>query len=100
MTDDVFDVNGKIAVVTGATGVLCSEMCRGLAKSGATVVAIARNEAKIESLVQELREGGYPVMGLSADVLVKSEIESATSKIIDAYGRIDILIINSNTPCT
>ena len=88
----LFDLTGKIAVVTGATGVLCSAMCHGLAEAGATIVAIARNQNKITELTSALEAKGTSALGISADVLNKTDVQAATQQIIDTYGRIDILI--------
>lgn len=87
-----FELTDKIAVVTGATGALCSAMCHGLADSGATVVVIARNQDKIDALVAELEEKDATALGISADVLDKSALKDACKQVVDTYGRVDILI--------
>jgi NAD(P)-dependent dehydrogenase (short-subunit alcohol dehydrogenase family) len=92
MQDKLFDLTGKVAVVTGATGVLCSEMCHGLAEAGATVVAIARNQEKIDSLAAALREKGGQATGLSADVLDKISLDEAAAHVLNEYGNVDILL--------
>lgn len=92
MTTPVFDLMGKIAVVTGATGVLCRAICHGLADAGATPVVIARDTDKINTLVQELSPKAPRALGISADVLDKSALQAATRQIIQTFGQIDILI--------
>ena len=92
MINDLFDLTGKVAVVTGATGALCSAMCHGLADAGATVVALARNEEKINALTTSLQAKGANAMGVSADVLEKADLETAVSRVLNAYGHVDILI--------
>lgn len=92
MAKNLFDLTGKIAVVTGATGVLCSEMCYGLADAGATVIAIARNQEKLDKLIKSLSKKGTKTLGISADVLDKAALEAAAKQILETYGRIDILI--------
>ncbi|MEO1286409.1 MAG: SDR family oxidoreductase [Chloroflexota bacterium] len=92
MTRDLFNLTGKVVVVTGATGVLCSEMCRGLADAGASIVAIARNQRKIDALINELQTKGTDVLGISADVLDKSSLETARQQVIEHFGNVDILI--------
>jgi NAD(P)-dependent dehydrogenase (short-subunit alcohol dehydrogenase family) len=92
MTDNIFDLTGKITVVTGATGALCSAMCHGLADAGATVIVMARNQDKIDALVGELKDKGAQTLGISADVLDKSALQSACKQIMDTYGRVDILV--------
>lgn len=92
MTINLFDLTGKITVVTGATGTLCSAMCHGLADAGATLVVLARNQDKIDALVIELTEKGTQAIGISADVLDKSSLQSAAETVMSTYGRVDILI--------
>lgn len=92
MTQSLFDLTGKIAVVTGATGTLCAAMCRGLSTAGATVVVLARNQDKIDELVAELRGAGGNASGISADVLDKVALQAAAEQVVAQYGRVDILI--------
>ena len=92
MLDHLFDLTGKIAVVTGATGVLCSAICHGLADAHATVVVLARNQEKIDSLVSALQAKGAQAIGISADVLDKTSLQMVVKQVIDQYGRVDILI--------
>src|SRR5215207_6819652 len=92
MSNPLFDLSGKVAVVTGGTGVLGAAMCRGLSDAGATVVVLARDETKINALTESIKAAGRASMGVSADVLDKAALERAVQQISDAYGRIDILI--------
>ncbi len=92
MHTDLFDLSGKVAVVTGATGALCSQMCFGLAEKGATVIALARQQDKIDEIVRALCDKGATTMGISADVLDKGALQCAADQIIKTYGRVDILI--------
>ncbi len=100
MKPDYFDLSGKVAVVTGATGVLCSAMCHGLADAGATVVAIARTADSINALVEALRSKGVPALGISADVLDKAALQRAADQVLAQYGRVDILVngVGGNRP--
>jgi NAD(P)-dependent dehydrogenase (short-subunit alcohol dehydrogenase family) len=92
MSNNLFDLTGKIALVTGGTGALGAAMCTGLADAGATVVVLARNEDKINTLTQQIQQSGGQAMGVSADVLDRSALEVAAQKVINSYGRIDILV--------
>ena len=92
MSLEIFSLKGKIAVVTGATGVLCAAITKGLAAAGATPVVLARDVGKIGALTEELERSGSAALGVSADVLDKPSLEAAAQKVIDTYGRIDILI--------
>ncbi|MBQ7257398.1 MAG: SDR family oxidoreductase [Abditibacteriota bacterium] len=92
----MFDLKGKVAVVTGATGVLCSEISKALGQAGVTVVLACRTKEKAEKLSRET-EGSYWVC---CDVLNKESLEKAYNEIIEKSGKIDILIngAGGNTP--
>lgn len=90
--DSLFDLQDKVAVVTGATGTLCSAMCYGLADAGAKVVVTARDPDKIETLVSKLKQQGADAIGIPADVLDKAALEAAKQEVLKHYGRVDILI--------
>ena len=92
MIANPFDLSGKVAVVTGATGTLCEAMCRGLAAAGAKVVVLARNEDKIAALTDSLRANGGDAIGVSADVLDRGALSAALDRVLDSYGHVDILI--------
>ncbi len=88
----LFDLSGKVVVVTGATGVLCRAICLGLSAAGAVVVVLARNEDKIAALTQRLCQNGGQAMGVSANVLDKASLAAAARRVLDTYGHVDILI--------
>ena len=92
MSTQLFDLTGKVAVVTGGTGALGKGMCMGLAEAGATVVVLARNQEKIDALVNEIRESGGSASGISADVMDKAALEAAARRVLDEHGRVDILV--------
>lgn len=92
MMAQLFDVSGKVAVVTGGTGTLCAEMCRALVKGGAKVVVVARQQDKIDALVAELKNMGGDAIGTQADVLDKEALIQARDKVMATYGKLDILI--------
>ena len=84
-----FDVQGKIAVVTGGAGVLCAAMCRELAAAGAKVAVLDLRLEPAESLAAELGNGA---IGVTCNVLDKASVESAALKVAETYGRVDILV--------
>ncbi|MFN8372922.1 MAG: SDR family oxidoreductase [Anaerolineae bacterium] len=88
----MFDITGKVAVVTGGTGVLGSAMCRGLAQAGATVIILARTEANAQSLANEIVSAGGKAAGFAADVLDKPSLEKVCDAVVTEYGTIDILL--------
>jgi NAD(P)-dependent dehydrogenase (short-subunit alcohol dehydrogenase family) len=84
-----FDVQGKVAVVTGGAGVLCAAMCRTLAQAGAKVAVLDLRLGAAEALATEL---GKDAIGVACNVLDKASVEVAAKKVIEAFGRVDILI--------
>lgn len=88
----MFDLTNKVAVVTGGTGALGAAMCQGLARAGAKVVVIARTQANAQHVAEMIQAAGGAALGLSADVQDKAALEVACSQLINAYGRIDILV--------
>ena len=87
-----FDLSGKIALITGGTGVLGSVMTRGLAAAGAAVVILARTEARTQALAEEIRVAGGQSLGIQADILDQSSIQRAADQVLQTYGRVDILL--------
>ena len=90
--DQLFSLGGMVAVVTGGTGVLGGAIVRGLAGAGAKVAILGRSLPKAERLVSEIEAENGLAIGLKADVLVKAELEAARDRILEHWGRIDILV--------
>ncbi|CDK39031.1 SDR family oxidoreductase [Halorubrum sp. AJ67] len=87
-----FDVDDKVCVITGGSGVLGSEMARALGENGATIVILARGEEKLRETGEELAAAGIEHHTVSASVLDRTELEAAAETVIAEYGRIDVLI--------
>lgn len=85
-------LDGRIAVVTGGSGVLGSAMSRGLANAGATVIILARSTDKNNALMEEIRAANGSAQAIRADVLDKDSLHAAAKQIEEEYGRLDILI--------
>jgi len=86
-------LNGKVAIVTGAPGVLCSVMCEALLNAGARVALLDRREEAALELQQKLAAKGLDQTLVSAvDVLDRPSLEAARAQILEAWGRIDILV--------
>ncbi len=88
----MFDLNGKVAVVTGGSGVLGGAMAEGLAKAGATVVILARSAEKTLAVVERIQAAGGKAEGINGDVLDKESLKRAAEEVIRKYGAIDILV--------
>jgi NAD(P)-dependent dehydrogenase (short-subunit alcohol dehydrogenase family) len=87
-----FSLAGRIAVVTGGTGVLGTAMVKGLAEAGAYVVILGRRLEVGEKMAKELKVGGHKALAVAANVLDAGQLEEARKKIVDEFGTIDILI--------
>jgi 2-deoxy-D-gluconate 3-dehydrogenase len=95
MTAELFDLGGKVAIVTGGNGGIGLGMARGLAAAGAAVAIVGRNEAKSEAAVAELTQGGARAISVVADVTDKHAVAAMTARVAGELGRIDILVNNA-----
>ena len=86
------DLTGKVAVVTGGAGVLCSEFVKALALCGARVAILVRTLSKAEALAEEVKAMGGEAMGVSCDVTNAESVKTAHEAVLSAYGKCDILI--------
>ena len=92
---NIFNIKGKVALVTGSTGALGNTFARGLAEHGATVILNGRNSAKLNEKVQELIDEGFRAYGFAFDVTRSEEISLAISRIEEEVGPVDILVNNA-----
>ena len=88
----LFDLQGKIAVVIGGTGVLCGEMARGLLRAGCRVVLVGRNKKKAEHHFQQWKSTPAAARFFKADVTRRDQISRIVPRVIEWFGRIDIWI--------
>lgn len=86
------DLNGKVAVVTGAGGVLCSTMAEALAECGAKVALLDLNGDAAKQSADKITTAGGIAKGYQANALEKDSLETAHMKILDDFGPCDILI--------
>ena len=90
--DDLFSLEGQVAVVTGGTGVLGGVMARGLARAGATTAIVGRRTDVAEEVARTIRESGGRAVAAPADVTDPGELRAAREAVFKACGRIDILV--------
>jgi 2-dehydro-3-deoxy-D-gluconate 5-dehydrogenase len=95
MTSRLFDLSGKVAVVTGGNGGIGLGMARGLAEAGADIAIVGRNEAKSSAAVAELRQCGVKAISVVADVTDKAAVADMVARAAKELGRIDILVNNA-----
>ena len=86
------DLTGKVAVVTGAGGVLCSMFSRALAAAGAKVAMLDINEESVTNFAASIREEGYTAKGYRCDVLDKASLEAVHEAVLKDLGPCDILL--------
>jgi NAD(P)-dependent dehydrogenase (short-subunit alcohol dehydrogenase family) len=86
------DLTGKVAVVTGGSGVLGAVICRALANAGASVVVLATTRDKIELVVGQLQAAHHDALGITADVTDPVSMQTAADVIVSRFGRVDILV--------
>ncbi len=87
-----FDLQDRVAIVTGGTGVLGGAMARGLATSGARVGVLGRRAEKAEQAAKEIEAAGGRALALPADVLDKDQLEEARRAVLEHWGSIDVLV--------
>jgi 2-deoxy-D-gluconate 3-dehydrogenase len=91
----LFDLTGKVAVVTGGNGGLGLAMALGLAGAGASVVVAARNADKTAQAITQIEGLRAKGKGLSVDVSQEADIYGMIDQTIEAFGRVDILVNNA-----
>lgn len=86
------DLSGKVAVVTGAGGVLCSMFSRALAASGAKVALLDINAESVQKVAAEICAEGYEAKGYACDVLNQESLEAVHKAVLSDFGPCDILL--------
>jgi 2-deoxy-D-gluconate 3-dehydrogenase len=93
---NMFDLEGKVAIVTGGNGGIGKGIARGLAAAGGDIVIAARNQKKTEEAVREIQDAfGVRVQGMQVDIRQEGQIHSLAKQVISDFGRIDILVNNA-----
>jgi NAD(P)-dependent dehydrogenase (short-subunit alcohol dehydrogenase family) len=100
---DMYSIEGKVAVITGAGGVLGGSIARSFVEAGARVAALDIRPEQLEARVAELKAAAGPggdVTGIVGNVLDMETLENAARQIVEKWGRVDILlnIAGGNTP--
>ena len=93
----MFNLNGKVAVITGGNGGIGLGMARGLAKAGALVVIAGRNADKSRESAHELRKEGCKADAIEADVTDEGEVQRLIDETSTRHARLDILVNNAGT---
>jgi 2-dehydro-3-deoxy-D-gluconate 5-dehydrogenase len=94
-TRKLFDLSGRVAVVTGGNRGLGRAMATALADAGASVAIMARNEAKNHEVVAELKAMGVPALALKVDLMKREGLKPAMDEVERTLGPVDILVNNA-----
>ena len=94
-TIEMFDITGKISLVTGGYGLYGAHISRALAESGSTVFIASRNKTKCVDYAKELEKEGFLAEGASLDLGSEESINNLIGEIVRKYDRIDILVNNA-----
>jgi NAD(P)-dependent dehydrogenase (short-subunit alcohol dehydrogenase family) len=96
MVDASFSLAGRVAVVTGALGLLGREHCRALAGAGARLAVTDLDEGRCEAFVDELRREGLPdALGVGADIAKRADVDRLRDRTLARFGRVDVLVNNA-----
>jgi NAD(P)-dependent dehydrogenase (short-subunit alcohol dehydrogenase family) len=93
----LFDLTGRVAIITGGSIGLGRQMAEGLAEMGANLVLCARKKERCEQAAGELQKLGVKTLALGCDVKNPADIQAVVDAAVDEFGRIDVLINNAGT---
>jgi gluconate 5-dehydrogenase len=93
----LFDLSGRVAIITGGSVGLGRQMAEGLAEMGAHVVLCARKKERCQQAAEELKSLGVQTLALGCDVKDPGSIQAAAGAAVKQFGRIDILVNNAGT---
>ena len=91
----LFDLTGRVALVTGGNGGIGLGMARGLAAAGATIMIAGRNREKSAAAAEELQKSGARVATVEVDVADEASVKEMVQKTLDRFERVDILVANA-----
>jgi len=96
-TKSLFDLSGRVAIVTGGSVGLGRQMAEGLAEMGANVVLCARKKERCEQTAEKLKQLGAKTLALACDVKNPEQVHDVVRQTVSHFGSIDVLINNAGT---
>src|SRR5678815_4524851 len=91
----MFDITGKVAVITGSTKGIGKSIAEQLAQAGAKVVISSRKADAVEAVVNELQARGFEALGVPCNVGHKDQLQRLVDATLARWGRIDVLVCNA-----
>jgi NAD(P)-dependent dehydrogenase (short-subunit alcohol dehydrogenase family) len=92
MGEDLFDLSGRVAVITGGTTGLGREIALGMAAAGADVVPSSRRQQQVDAVAAEIEALGRRTLRVTCDVLDRSSLERLHAEVVKTFGKVDILV--------
>jgi NAD(P)-dependent dehydrogenase (short-subunit alcohol dehydrogenase family) len=93
--NELYDLTGRVAIVTGGSRGLGEEMAEGLAEAGASLMLCARRDQWLTPTLDTLRNRGFRVEGMVCDVANPEQVQAVVDKTVAVYGKVDILVNNA-----
>jgi len=100
MASSMFDLSGKVSLVTGGTKGLGYGMVKALAEAGSDIVVVSRTAPDCERVAEEVRAMGRRALAAPTDISKLESIEGLVEKAVQEFGRIDVLVNNAGTAVT
>ena len=91
----MFDLTGKVALITGSTKGIGKSIAEEMARAGAKVVISSRKADAVEAVTQEFTAQGYTALGVPCNIGSKADLQNLVDKTLAKWGRIDILVCNA-----
>ncbi len=95
MAKNLFDMSGKVALVTGGSRGLGYEICKGLADAGADIIVASRKKENCETVAKEIQAMGRKAIGVGCHVGRWDDLERLVATSYDTFGKVDILVNNA-----
>lgn len=97
MIKEKFNLTGKVAIITGASKGIGEAMARGMAEFGATVIVSSRKQEAVDAVAAQFQSEGLSAIGIECHIAKAEHRQVLVDKVMEKYGRIDILINNAGT---
>jgi NAD(P)-dependent dehydrogenase (short-subunit alcohol dehydrogenase family) len=97
MEQDMFSLDGKVALVTGASGAIGRDISVALANAGADIIAVGRNTVRLQETAEVVAKYGRKSLVISADISKLKDVKRISKECFDTFDRVDIVVHNAGT---